>query len=278
MKKTVYLITLAAAVAIFADTRVKLSGGQLIRAWDNDLPSESNPGVIDIKGTWQVPGSFDGWVGTQKSGVIAGALKSITFRNGAKWRLEGGQILCRDGSTGKAHVRVGDSDSAGELIMTGGEIIADTYFDVGFNSLFRQSGGSVTGVAGCRFSHGGKIFIEGGIGTFSRMALASPDTQVEFSGGTWKASKPLEFAGSTTPNTVIRFAEGNGSLSVGGIEMAGSGCIDFVTGSKGTFAVKGYKEADFEKLWDRGKLKFNGSSRGAFSDIFAVEKDTLSLK
>jgi len=282
MKKMVYVTALSLAAGIFADTSMKASSGELHRekSWDNGLPSASNPGTIDIKGSWAVNGAtvFADWVVTQKEGTISRSVTSITLNKGAKWRLEGGKIVCTDASSNKAHVRVGESTSGAELIMTGGEISADSYFDVCFESLFRQSGGTVKGAAGCRFSGGGKTFIEGGAGTFGTMSVINPGTQIEFSGGAWTASGTLNFGGTTTPDSFIRFAKGDGSLSVGGLALEGSGFIDFSAGSAGKFSVKNFKANDFEKLWSRGKIRFNASSRGNFADLFVVEKNTLKLK
>lgn len=255
--------------------------GTIQDAWNNGLPSATNPGHINIDGTWIVNGSTDmsGWVVVQATGTLTRALNAIVLTADEHWWLEGGAITVTDNSTSRAHFRVGDSVHSGELVMTGGSIYADGFFDVACNSLFMMTGGEVASVEGSRMSDGGRSYIEGGIGTFGgTLKLSSPETQMEFSGGSWVYSGGLTFAANTTTNTFIRFALGDGELFVGGIDViSGSGYIDFVTGSGGSFTVAGYGEANYQALWDAGKLKADGQNDGEFREHFIVDGNTLRI-
>lgn len=276
-----YLAALLVATGsyLYADTYVEKPSGTIQAAWSDGLPSSRNPGHIDINGEWQVNSETDmtRWDVTQTTGTVSSARSNGLIFNwkDAVWRLQGGAL------TAISHIRVGDSKSSGTLVMSGGNISAGGRFDVACNSQFTMSGGAIVagdGQNACEMTVGGKSYISGGIGTFSgRMIFRGNGTQVEFTGGSWSCSGPLVFARGVS-DSFIRFAAGNGSLSIEGPVVINDGAhIDFVSGSEGHLTFSRYNESMFQELWKAGKLRVDGRNRGNFADHFSVTGTTLTL-
>ncbi|MFA5687919.1 MAG: hypothetical protein WC959_02020 [Kiritimatiellales bacterium] len=278
MKTTLIgLITLASTLGILADTEIQRTSGTLLNpaAWSAGLPSLQNPGKIDKSGKWDVHEYLSGWKVTQTAGTIQRISSSpqaaILLNEGTEWILE------KDGAIyTTARLRVGESKTAGHLTMNGGSVTASLSLDVQRNSTFRQNGGEID-AGTLRQGFAGKIFVKDGTAKFTGAELFGSNTQIEFSGGAWTFSGLFKIS-TTGTGTFIRFAEGAGSLTVDGLEISGSVFFDFVSGSGGSFTVKKYKQSDFEELWNKKFLRFNGANTGEFADIFSVTGDTLTLK
>jgi len=260
-----------------ADTVVTSTGGSIngTNTWSNGLPSPSNPGTIGLNGNWATGADFSNWDVTQTAGTITRASGNMQMIGGTVWGLNGGTLQA---SAGMVRVGVATTGNGATLNMTGGNISASTILDLPNSaSTFNMSGGSVIADE-CRLSNGAKANLSGGTGTFTGdLSLGNANSQVTFTGADWSFDGNLILTSTANLSTFVRLGAGDSSLSVGGLDLAGTGFIDFTSDSSGSLTVNGYTQTGFENLWTAQKLRVDEANTGAFSDSFSVSGDTLSL-
>lgn len=248
------------------------------------LPVDGVMGQIGRDGHISIYSRFPGWTVTQTGGMLLNNSNAITLNGGVKWFLQGGSLV-----SPKNHIRIGFMEAGAvtgaEMTMTGGMLEGGRQLQV-TEGRFAQSGGTLKFGQSAVMINGSTVDVSGGTGAFNTigtestngMTLAGSGTLVTFSGGAWTVKGNLQF-GTNLRSVAMRFAAGNGELTADSISFLSGGYIDFTEGSGGKLTIKSCKAADFEKLWSRGKIWVNGAvPRGSFSDLFAVEGNTLRLK